>query len=163
MVIDRVELLDGEKGFTFARWRDLFIVVWRVGPTVSSVNRLSSAFGRAHAGYPRGVTTLVIIEQGSAMPDTPARELMVRDMKRLGGAQRVMGVVFEGSGFLASTVRSVLIGMLVLSRQSVSTKIFATVSEATGWLSGCGLAEPATKSELLAVIADARRGGSPPG
>ncbi len=53
--------------------------------------------------------------------------------------------------------------MLVLSRQSVSTKIFANVSEGTDWLTGCGLSEPATKGELLAVIAEARRGGSPPG
>ena len=44
------------------------------------------------------------------------------------------GVAFEGSGFMAASVRSVVVGLTLLAKQTYPHRVFPNVKEASFWI-----------------------------
>ncbi len=104
-------------------------------------------FAATHAD---GISMIVIVEENCAMPDGPTRDLMANDMKRHEAFTNHMALVYEGTGFRAAALRSIVAGLHFVSRQRVSTKVLSSVEAAADWLAG------ASGAEIAAAVARAR-------
>ncbi|HSQ67603.1 MAG TPA: hypothetical protein VLM85_30545 [Polyangiaceae bacterium] len=145
----------------FASFRDLFIVVWRTQTTVPLVRTMGGDVERFAATQPNGISMVVIVEEHCAMPDGPTRALMAKDMKRHESFTRQMALVYEGSGFRAAALRSIVAGLHVISTQRVKTTVLSTAADAVDWLAW-QRGSSASASEMLEAIVQARATSSSP-
>jgi len=123
----------------FAAHRDVFIVVWRTDTTQTLVRALGRHVERFSASHREGIAMIVIIEENCAMPDSATREVLATDMKKHESFTKQMALVYEGTGFRAAALRSIVVGLHMLSRQRVPTKVVSTVDEGVAWLGREGL------------------------
>lgn len=120
--------------YLFATWGDLVIAVWRGVTTLTGV-RLGQHFFQQHAQQcPSGVLLMTIIEEGAPAPGTQERAALGMLLQSETGRTRRSAVVYEGTGFRAATVRSVVTGLALISRPPFPHKVFATVAEASLFL-----------------------------
>jgi hypothetical protein len=147
-----VDVIEAASDHVFGTWRDVFVSVWRSAATARTAVRLATVLRRFAAGHSGGVSMIVVIEPGCTMPDTEARERMSRDMKRHETFTRHMVLVYEGEGFRAAAVRSVVAGMQLLSRQVVPTTTVATVTQGASWLAERRASESLSAKELEEAV-----------
>jgi len=102
------------------------------------------------------------VEPACPMPDAAARELMARDMKRHETFTRDMALVYEGDGFRAAALRSVVAGLQLLSRQVVPLKTVATVEQAAAWLAGRRRVERVAAADIVSAVGAIRAAVAPP-
>lgn len=129
-----VEILEAEEGYVFAGFRDVFVVVWRQTIDIVRAARVAEVLERFAAKRPGGIAMFVVIESTCGLPDGETRDRMARDMKAHEHFTKQMLLVYEGTGFGAAAIRSVVVGLQMLSRQAVDTKTVATPAEAARWL-----------------------------
>ncbi len=139
----------------FASFRETFLVVWRTATTVALVRAMGRHVERFAAAHPSGISMVVVVEEGCEMPDGPTREVMAGDMKRHESFTRHMALVYEGSGFRAAALRSIVAGLHFVSRQKVNTKVLSSVVDAATWLASQPGPNPAA-AEIIAAVAEAR-------
>ena len=138
------------KDAVFAAFREYFIVVWRTQTTVPLVRAMGRNVERFAAQQDKSISMIVIVEEGCAMPDGPTRDVMATDMKRHETFTKHMALVYEGTGFRAAALRSIVAGLHFVSRQRVSTKVLSSVEAAAEWLAGT------SGAEIVAAVARAR-------
>ncbi len=117
----------------FGGWRDFLVVIWRGETTMEGIAELEAHLAAFAAGQPDGVVLVTIVERRAPLPPGKVRDALARFMAR-SASIRASGVVFEGSGFRASAVRSVVTGLTMLAKQPYPHKVFATVEQASVWL-----------------------------
>lgn len=114
-------------------WRNIYAVVWRNETTLPAsemVHKRCEEFARRH---PDGVGMLTVVTANAPMPPAESRERLARFMRE-GTYVMASAVAFEGTGFRAAAIRSVVTGLTMLARQPFPHKIFATLEDASGWL-----------------------------
>jgi len=139
--------------YVFATWREIFLTVWCDKTTVEGVQEGRRIFAEHLKANPSGVLVLTIVDERAPMPDGEARDALGELLKSGAKQTKKSAVVFEGAGFRAAAVRSVVTGITVFSRPPFPHKIFGTVDEATQFLEGEGM----TAAQLAGVIADVRK------
>ena len=92
-------------------------MIWRRTPTTPALVRLAAGLNAFASRHQNGIAMLVVVEPGTGMPEAAVRARMARDMKRHESFTRAMALVYEAEGFMAATVRAVVAGLQVLSRQ----------------------------------------------
>jgi hypothetical protein len=115
-------------------WGPLLGTVWKVETVVSAVEQLRDILHSLAASQPsKKVGVLTIIAADAPLPSTEARSALVNLFR--GSAEMVVcsAVVFEGSGFRASAVRSVATGLALLARQPFPHRIFSNTRGAFEW------------------------------
>jgi hypothetical protein len=147
--------------YALATFRDLYIVIWHRNTTMTgaqAVRRGCFAFAESR---PKGVALLTIVEEEAPMPASEPRESLATFMRDASDHIKASAVVFEGTGFRAAAVRSVVVGLTMLARQKYPHKVFSGLIEATAWmereLAAAKLAESFTAQELGDAIASLRR------
>lgn len=131
---DRAEVLEHQAGYVFGGWQDVFIAAWRATTTLMGARRVGIVMERFAARHPQGISLVMIVEPHCDMPDGATRDLIAKDMKRHESFTRHATMIYEGSGFKAATIRSIMVGLQMLSRQAAPTKVCATVAEGAHWL-----------------------------
>lgn len=128
-----VQLLDASPDHLVGTVDQVLLIVWRVRTLVTAVDRIQMAYDELVANCPEGIGLLNIVEQTAPMPGSDARERIATFLRE---ASRVSAsaVAFEGTGFRAAAVRSVVAGLALLARQAFPHKIFPTVETAAEWL-----------------------------
>ena len=152
------EIQTSTKDYLYATWQHLMIVVWRGLTTVDGVREGQRVFDALTKKWPDGVLLLTIVEDGAPMPDASARDALGRLLKSGVGKTKKSAVVYEGDGFRAAAVRSVVTGLSVFSKLPFPHKIFAKVSDAAGFLAteaGHGM----TGTQLVTIVRDVRSSG----
>ena len=127
------KVLDAQTDYTLGTYGDVFIVIWRQDTTLSGVAELGRCFDRFAAGMPQGVGLLTVIEPAASLPSSSAREALAAFMRDNGNRIRTSAVVFEGSGFRAAAVRSVVVGLTMLANQPFPHRVFSTVERTRDW------------------------------
>lgn len=143
------------KDYLFATWQHLVLAVFRGETTVQGVREGQRVFDEHAKNWPGGVLILTVVEEGAPMPDAAARNELGRMLKSGAGRTKKSAVVYEGDGFRAAAVRSVVTGISVFSKPPFPHKIFARVADAAGFLAseaGNGV----TGKDLLNIITDVR-------
>lgn len=93
------------------------------------------------------------------MPPSDARESIAGFLRDASDYIQASGVVFEGTGFRAAAVRSVVVSLTMLARQQYPHKVFATLEETALWLereAGASLEQPFSAHELESSIKSMR-------
>lgn len=112
---------------------DVFAVVFRDRTTVEGLNRIFRAFEDATRYRGRELALLTIIQSNARMPSTGTREPIARWLREVSEKVLISAVVFEGDGFVAASVRSVVVGLTMLARQAYPHRVFPSVKEASEW------------------------------
>src|SRR5688572_27233637 len=122
------------RDFALASFRDCFMVIWRHETTLDGARALRrGCFGFAET-RPRGIALLTIVEEEAPMPPSDARAEIATFLRDGSDRIKASGVVFEGSGFRAAAVRSVVVGLTMLARQKYPHKVFGNLKEAAAFL-----------------------------
>lgn len=113
---------------------NLLLVVWRHATTRDGV-----AICREHVLQrcsSRGCefALMTIIEPRAQQPDAAARDALAALMHEGSKWIQVSALVFEGTGFIAATIRGIVTGISMLARQSFPHRVFDSVSEASSFI-----------------------------
>jgi hypothetical protein len=147
-------LLASSPSFSFLAGEELFVVCWKGAPTLESTRRLAVHLEKFAASCARPIGMLVVVDPHAPMPDQATRERMAADLKRHDTFTRQIALVYQGDGFRAAVLRSIVSGMNLLSKQRAKTGVFAEVSVAAAWLD----LGPQVTREARQAIADAFSG-----
>jgi hypothetical protein len=118
--------------YAIGYWRNVFVCV----PKQSNINCpivLRKELERLARGASAGLGLIVIIEPSATSPPGDERKRFAAINREVAGLKGV-AVVFEGSGFKASAVRSVAAAIAFLSRSPIPHKVFSTIEEAVRWM-----------------------------
>ncbi len=113
-------------------WNNVSLIIWRGMTDLDAVDlsrKVTQELGQTHSD---GVGLLTIIEKAAPMPPGEARS-QIAEFFSSATYIKASAVAFEGEGFRAGAVRSVVAGLTMLARQPFPHKIFATLKEATDW------------------------------
>jgi hypothetical protein len=137
------------KDYLFATWQNFLLALWCGETTTKGVREGQRVFDEHAKEFPGGLLLLTVVEEQAPMPPSDARNALGELLRSGTGKTRKSAVVYEGAGFRAAAVRSVVTGITVFSRPPFPHKIFATVADAVGFL-----AEPGLPATQLAKIVD---------
>jgi hypothetical protein len=138
---------------------DLYFVLWRCRTTVEGVQTLGANLLDFAKNRSKELALVTIIEQRAKMPDLGTREPLARVLRSVSGQVLVSGVAFEGDGFLAASIRSVVIGLTLIARQPYPHRTFASVEEVSFWFESerKRIGKHFDSGETQAVVAKFRR------
>ena len=120
--------------YAVASWGPVFICIWEKNTPPEGVERALALANSLRPGSK--IATMVVIPEGSPMPEPAAREKLQQLMSDLDARSVGTAMVQEGSGFRAAAVRAVLTGVHFVSRSKAPCQIFDTVESASHWLDG---------------------------
>jgi hypothetical protein len=143
------------------------VAFWLCHTTVEDVEELARAARRAQQGSTERVRLVQIVPQTAVPPDARARAALVRMLRGLQGIVSHSVIVFEGEGFRAAMVRSIVASIASLSNPGFPHRVFAQLPEAAAWMNEGSAELGAEKVEAIvqhirtAIVrggASARRG-----
>jgi hypothetical protein len=149
-------IVDLEPGrFRFYEWKNLFLLVWLGESDIANVARLAQSTASIHERHPEGVSAVHILHGSVKLPDTETRaallQLSNQYATRLGG----IAVVLRGSGFWASTMRSIVTALRVVGARDLDMRIHASVEDVAEWLPAVHLKRTGIsidREQLLSVL-----------
>jgi hypothetical protein len=127
--------------------------------TMQGARAVAQAFDMAIAARPGAPLGFVTLIEKPAIRHAP-NEVRVAVTELLRKHDRSIGaavVIFEGHGFLATVVRSIITAINLASRASFSNAVFAEVKPAVAWLAETMGLQLAPTSEQLARWIDGMR------
>jgi len=132
---DGLTVLDSDPGeFAVCRFRDVLIVAWPKRAAAASVARLKIASMEVNRS-PRPVAASVhIVGEGAEIPSADARAGFMDLMKNHSRPARCMSVVLGGNGFWASALRSVVLGMRMVTQRSFALTFHSDTATSAHWL-----------------------------
>jgi hypothetical protein len=131
---DDLVTLAMQDDFAMGTWRNVMIMSWRKGVSVAALRRLDALGDQMHAKYPQGYASMSISIHKTPMPDEASRKLGSELMKKAQGRMIASVNIIEGSGFWASTARSVVAAMNFAAQIKYPLRVTATIEEGTQWL-----------------------------
>ena len=136
------------------------VVLWQTVTSREAVRELASLVA-GHAAETGGVGLLQIIGERATPPDASVRDALAAMLKENEARIVASAVVFEGTGFRASVIRSIVIGISMLSRPKCPHTVFASVNEGVAWLgSRLGGSDAARHAVGMQLAIDRLRGAS---
>ncbi|WP_437562178.1 hypothetical protein [Sorangium sp. So ce542] len=152
--LEPCHLIANRPDYVVATWRQIFCAIWRRETTADAVRRVHHACVEFAKQYPRGIGLLTVVEGEASLPPAGARKALASFLAQASSVIRCSAVVFEGSGFRAAAVRSVVTGLSLLARQRFPHKVcdiaeagrmFAEILPAA---TGVGVSEAALRASL---------------
>lgn len=151
-----IQVVDNTDDHAIAVWRDVVVILWKRETTLDGVAATGRGVKAALKGSPEGAALMTIVEAGAAMPPAEARDALARQLAEHGEHIRCSAVVYEGAGFRAAAVRSVVTGLSLLAKQPFPHKVFATVNAASAWMAGLLPQGGLPTRDLVQAISDVR-------
>ena len=130
---DTIELLSVTDDYLHAAVGPVFLLVWRGETTSAGVNATEIAMEKMAKMSGERFGLLTVVEPNAPLPPGEVRDQLAALLGRLPWIT-ASAVVFEGKGFRAAAVRSVVTGLTLLAKQGYPHKVFATTEEGTSWL-----------------------------
>jgi hypothetical protein len=110
----------------------VFFVRWHTAE-VTDLDKILAELERARREAGRKLVYVAVIPSGAGVPGSAVRDAMARRMPRVTELTEVIYFVIEGSGFQNGIMRSVLTGILLLTKGAHAPLIVhASVEEALG-------------------------------
>ena len=153
-------MFDHEVGhFYFGYWKNVSLIVWVAEADEQALRRLAPMTEKLVRDYPDGHSNLSFVLDGVLPPRGGAKERLASLFAGEAAALHCVGIVLEGVGFWASTLRSSLTNAHMSSSSRLALRLSASRGDLAAWLaprheSSTGWAVNA--EELLAVMASMR-------
>jgi hypothetical protein len=119
-----------------AVWDRVVVAVFRGRTTVAGLRSGREVIAQHAAACNGPILLLTLIEANAPLPQLDARVEIITLLKEANGKVERSGIVFEGEGFRASTVRAIVAGVSLFSRPEFPHRIFASVGGAARFLVG---------------------------
>ncbi|HEX2673947.1 MAG TPA: hypothetical protein VHM25_23890 [Polyangiaceae bacterium] len=156
----QVRLLRTESSHGIALSGRTLVVLWQTDTSREAVRELASLLA-GHAAEMGNVGLLQVIGEGATSPDGDVRAALAAMLKENEARIVASAVVFEGTGFRASVIRSIVVGISMLSRPKCPHVVFASVNEGTAWLSSrLGGSDAARHAVGMQLAIDRLRGAT---
>ena len=138
---------------------DLYVVIWRDRTTHEGIHAIAQTFSDYARNRAREIALITIIEQNAKMPSSECRTELAQTLAATSPYVLISAVAFEGSGFVAAGIRSVVIGLTMLARQEFPHRVFSTVALAADWIEAEHLSSRKTfkSCELQSQVTSLRR------
>ncbi|WP_437959311.1 hypothetical protein WME76_06430 [Sorangium sp. So ce119] len=154
-----VELLERTDVYVVATWRRLMLLVWRAQASVAGVERSRALFQSFAERQPGGAVFLVVVpSQRTGPPDEQTRAAMQRAASAPGGYLRGIATLIEAEGFIAASVRALMMRLQAGGTQVPAPNIFRTPAEVATWAAAVLQDREVTPEKLAEVIRVAREG-----
>lgn len=104
------------------------ILLWLGSPTIEGVNACGRVLIDCQARNPRrklGLLTVITVPAGQGTLSPPVRDALVEMLKTHEAALQASAIVFEGGGFRATVVRSVVTAIQMLVRPKFASGVYA--------------------------------------
>ncbi|WP_438008243.1 hypothetical protein WME89_05740 [Sorangium sp. So ce321] len=155
----KVELLEQTDVYVVATWRRLMLLVWRRQASVAGVERSRALFQPWAARQLGGAAFLVVVPpQRTGPPDEATRAAMQRAASAPGGYLKGMATLIEAEGFIAASVRALMMRLQARGTQGLAPNIFRTTAEAAAWVAAVLQDPEVTPEKLEEAIRVAREG-----
>lgn len=135
-LLKEITIHDIEPGaFYIGSWQGIVMVRWERTADLEAVQRLAKVSTAlvSDQTVPRR-SNVHIISESAGVPSAAARAGFVDLMKEHADRMACVCIVVEGSGFLASAMRSFLTGMRLLAPRAFQYRLFGSVDEVVAWL-----------------------------
>jgi hypothetical protein len=139
-----------------ATYDQLLLALFRGRTTVQAVRRAGQLVSELHASRQEPVLVLTVIEEQAPVPPLDSRMELVGFLKKVNGLVGRSAVVFEGEGFRAATVRSIVAGVSLFSRPDYPHRVFASVGAAARFLAN-GRNDVIAPHRVIRMVAELRR------
>ncbi|WP_437808179.1 hypothetical protein [Sorangium sp. So ce1078] len=155
----KVELLERTDAYVVATWRRLMLLVWRGQASVVGVERSRALFRPWAERQPGGAAFLIVVpRQRTGPPDEETRAAMQRAASAPGGSLKGMATLVEAEGFIAASVRAIMMRLQARGTQGPAPNVFRTPAEAAAWAAAVLQDREVTPEELAEAIRAAREG-----
>jgi hypothetical protein len=132
---DELLVLDTEPGsFAFYAWQNVTICVWISVTSQAHVARLVQVTRPIRERYPAGGSSVHIVRGAVKLPDSATRASLSGLQQLDGDWLAGVAVVLDGNGFWASTMRSVITAMRVVSTRAFELRMSGSIEEVVEWL-----------------------------
>jgi hypothetical protein len=118
----------------FAVWEGVALGLWRGKTTVGAMQRAGQILAQHVASRQAPVLLLSVVEENAPLPTLEARMELVSFLKGASGQVERHGVVFEGEGFRAASIRAIVAGVALFSRPDYPYRVFGSVGAAARFL-----------------------------
>jgi hypothetical protein len=149
-------LLAHDADFAVGYWGDTFFILWKKNTTMEATQQLRGHLLEFTRSRPAGVGLLTIVEANAPVPGAEVRKALAAVLADFSRDIKASAVVFEGQGFSAAAVRSVVTGLTLIARQAYPHKVFGSLGEAGAWMLP-QLPRQATQADLAAAVAGLRK------
>lgn len=112
----------------------LAVAVWLCHTNVEDLQELGRAVRRAQRAPNELVRLIQVVPQTALSPDARIRSEVARMLRGLQGIVSHSAIVFEGHGFRAAMVRSVVTSITSLSNPGFPHRVFAKLPQAAAWM-----------------------------
>ena len=119
------------------RWRNVVLLGMATSPNAAIIDRMSAEVHRLRREGAVGTALVHLVRSQSskpAPPDPETREAYLRMMREPDSPVRCSAVIMTDSGFTAALARSVLTGLMLVTRPTYATKVFSSEQEACQWI-----------------------------
>lgn len=130
-----VRVIAKGRGYLFASWRQAYVLDWRDTTTKESLDAAVLGKRSVYADNPAGIVVFNLLASESPLPSSEIREYAERKQSEDTEGVLCHATVVDGRGFWASTMRSMLAGLYLVSRSPFPRKVFSNVDEAAAWQS----------------------------
>lgn len=134
--------------------RQVAVAIWRRTMEPGAARSAHEALRDVAKRHPGEALYVNVIRAGVAPPNDEVRRELVAMVRSGAGALRGAAILAQGNAFVGSLVRSVVAGMVMISRPAFPMKVFGEAAEAAEWL-GSLAGGVAVAREVEATIADA--------
>jgi hypothetical protein len=114
--------------------QNVAIMAWMKPVTAQVLEALHSKTMAQRLRYPTGMSFVHVGRAEMAFMDSAARQMFVRTSRELDHYTVATAILTRASGFLASTLRSIATGILVLARTDVDLRFNERPEEVIEWL-----------------------------
>jgi hypothetical protein len=127
---------DSTKDHIIGAWERVAVVVFREETTIEGVRNLTAVCDDLARQHPEGIFLLTIVAPNAPMPPSVVRSAVAAFLAARAGQLIASAVVYEGAGFRAAAVRSVVTGVSMVSKPPYPHKVFSSVAAAARWFAG---------------------------
>jgi hypothetical protein len=149
--------------YTICTLGNIVVLIWTGSPTVDGVNACSLAFGALRRGSSTpqvGFLTIIEPIAGQGTMPTSVRNALAQMLKDNENFLRAAAIVFEGTGFRATVVRSVVTAIQMAARPKFHSSVFSDRNAGATWLMHQMAESSSVKlAELLSLIKNTREIG----
>lgn len=128
-----VRILRSEDSHGIAFVGRTLVVLWQTETRSQAVAELGSLLAALAAEF-GSLALLQVIGDQAVPPDGPVRAALAAMLKNNETRIIASAVVFEGVGFRASVIRSIVVGISMLSRPKCPHTVFASSAAGIEWL-----------------------------
>ncbi|WP_437688540.1 hypothetical protein [Sorangium sp. So ce176] len=157
----KVELLERTDVYVVATWRRLMLLVWRGQASVAGVERSRALFQPWATRQVGGAAFLIVVpRERTGPPDEETRAAMRRVATAPGGYLKGMATLIEAEGFIAASVRALMMRLQARGTQGPAPNIFQTPAEVAAWAAAVLQDQEVTPEKLEEAIRVAREAAS---